>query len=218
MLWKNFHVPSTFCTSQLRHNTNLHIASFSSTFHPACNIYRVAPNVVVRLFGANYSGYNRTLTDSLKKERKIVNWKYRRFWKRTFTFSSFVQVEPLSTYLLSINLQRETKCDNSPTLRTNWLKHSALIESSLSLKASAKSTTVTTCSQFSLCWDWTSKQKIISTRMWTTASTFSFYYYWYQKLDRRFSAKACNNLVLSSYVDKLVIGLASKFRHVFNSS
>ena len=64
-----FHVPSTFCTSQLRNNTNLHIASFSSTFHPACNIYRVAPNVVVRLFGANYSGYNRTLTDSLKKEK-----------------------------------------------------------------------------------------------------------------------------------------------------
>lgn len=153
-----------------------------------------------------------------KRERKIVNWKYRRFWKRTFTFSSFVQVERLSTYLLSINLQKETKCDNSPTLRTNWLKHSALIESSLSLKASAKSTTVTTCSQFSLCWDWTSKQKIISTRMWTTVSTFSFYYYWYQKLDRRFSAKACNNLVLSSYLDKLVIGLASKFRHVFNSS
>ena len=54
-----------------------------------------------------------------KRERKIVNWKYRRFWKRTFTFSSFVQVERLSTYLLSINLQKETKCDNSPTLRTN---------------------------------------------------------------------------------------------------
>ena len=54
--------------------------------------------------------------------------------------------------------------------------------------------------------------------MWTTVSTFSFYYYWYQKLDRRFSAKACNNLVLLSYLDKLVKGLASKFRHVFNTS
>ena len=45
-------------------HTNLHIASFSSTFHSASNVYCVTPNVIMWLLSADNSGYHGTLADS----------------------------------------------------------------------------------------------------------------------------------------------------------
>ena len=55
--------------------TNLHIRSFPGTFHSARDIHSVAPDVIVRFFGAYNSGYHRTLADSWNKKKYALHLK-----------------------------------------------------------------------------------------------------------------------------------------------